>query len=162
MFKMSSRKTWISALTFLIVICTVQFLIAQPHSDNYILKKWEISSGGGSMSSANYHAVSVVGQSSPPGVSSSTNYTLYSGFLQPIWALPGSALVWIWNVGTDVHLDWEDVPHANTYYIYRSLEPDVEIIPGNLLGSSSTSDYIDVDAVSVAGGKYFYRITCSN
>ena len=117
---------------------------------------------GEAQSSASYSAVSIAGQSSPPGISTSSNYHLYSGFLQPIWALPGSALVWIWNVGTDVHLDWEDIPRANTYYIYRSLDPDVEIIPGNLLGSSLTSDYIDVDAVSAAGGKYFYRITCSN
>jgi hypothetical protein len=146
----------------LIVISVISAVFAQPHSDNYILKKWAISSGGGSMSSGDYNAVAVVGQSSPPGVSSSANYTLYSGFLQPIWALPGSALVWIWTVGTDVHLDWEDVPRASIYYIYRSLDPEVEIIPSNLVGSSLTSDYVDEDAVNVTGGKYFYRITCSN
>ena len=159
---MNSKSCFQLLVGGLIILILPCLLFAQPHSENYILKKWAISSGGGAMSSANYNAVAIVGQSSPPGVSSSANYTLYSGFLSPIWALPGSALVWIWNVGNDVHLDWEDVPRANTYYIYRSETPQVEILPGNLLGSSSTSDYIDADGVSVTGGKYFYRITCGD
>jgi hypothetical protein len=155
----SHRKLLVGGL---IILGLSSLLFAQPHSDNYILKKWAISSGGGAMSSDNYNAVAIIGQSSPPGLSTSSNYHLYSGFLQPIWALPGSALVWIWTIGNDVHLDWEDVAHAHTYYIYRSETPDVEITPGNLVGSSTTSDYIDTDGVSVTGGKYFYRITCSN
>jgi hypothetical protein len=138
-------------------------LFAQPHSDNYILKKWAISSGGGSMSSTNYNAVAVIGQSSPPGVSSSANYTLYSGFLGPIFGgAPGSALVWIWTDSVNVHLDWEDVPNANTYYIYRSTDPAFVPGPANLVGSSTTSDYVDADAVSVENAKRFYKITCSN
>jgi len=162
MFSKSSSKIRISALTLLVVICTVQFLLAQPHSDNYILTKWAISSGGGSMSSANYNAVAIVGQSSPPGVSSSANYTLYSGFLGPILGAPGSALVWIWADSADVHMDWEDVPDVSTYYIYRSLVPDFEPSPSYLVGTSASSDYLDVGAVSDPNTKYFYRITCGN
>jgi len=90
----------------LITLILSSLLFAQPHSDNYILKKWAISSGGGSMSSDNYLAVAVIGQSSPPGVSTSTNYTLYSGFLGPIFGgAPGSALVWIWTDSVDVYID---------------------------------------------------------
>jgi len=152
-------KKTICVIILLAATCS---LFAQPHSDNYILTKWAISSGGGSMSSANYNAVAIVGQSSPPGVSSSTNYTLYSGFLGPILGAPGSALVWIWNVGNDVHLDWEDVAHAHTYYIYRSLTSDFEPDPSYWVGTSASSDYIDVGAVSDPNTKYFYRITCSN
>ena len=115
------------------------------------------------MSSTNYNAVAVIGQSSPPGVSTSANYTLYSGFLGPIFAgAPGSALVWIWTDSVDVHMDWDDVPAVSTYYIYRSLDPDFVPNPGNLVGSSTSSDYIDVGAVSDPNTKYFYRITCSN
>jgi len=146
----------------LIILILSSVLFAQPHSDNYILKKWAISSGGGAMSSANYHAVAIVGQSSPPGVSSSANYTLYSGFLGPILGAPGSATVWIWTDSVDVHMDWDDVPNVSTYYIYRSLDPDFSPNPGNLVGSSASSDYIDEDAVSDPNVKYFYRITCSN
>jgi hypothetical protein len=150
-------------ICFIIIVALPIVLFAQPHSDNYILKKWAISSGGGSMSSANYNAVAIIGQSSPPGVSSSANYTLYSGFLGPIFGgAPGSALVWIWTDSIDVYLDWEDVPNANTYYIYRSTDPAFVPGPTNLVGSSTTSEYIDADAVSNQHSKYFYMIICSN
>jgi hypothetical protein len=151
------------AICFILIMAMPILLFAQPHSDNYILKKWAIASGGGSMSSTNYQAVVITGQSSPPGVSSSTNYTLYSGFLGPIFAgAPGSALVWIWTDSVDVYLDWEDVPNANTYYIYRSLDPAFIPGSGNLIGSNSSSDYTDHDAVNDPNAKYFYKITCSN
>ena len=114
------------------------------------------------MSSDNYQAVAVVGQSSPPGISTSENYTLYSGFLQPIFELPGEALVWIWADSVDVYLDWDDVPNANTYYIYRSDDPTFVPGSGTLLNSTSSSDYVDVGAVEDPGAKYFYIITCSN
>jgi len=146
----------------LIVVATISALHAQPSSDNYILKKWAISSGGGSSSSSNYQAVSVIGQSSPPGVSSSANYVLYSGFLGPIYGLPGSAVVWIWTVGGDVYLDWEDVPDADTYYIYRSTDPAFVPGPTNLVGSAAVSQYVDTGVVSDPDAKYFYKITCSN
>jgi hypothetical protein len=150
-------------ICFIIIMALPVLLFAQPQSDNYILKKWAISSGGGSMSSDSYQAVAVIGQSSPPGVSSSENYTLYSGFLGPILGgAPGSALVWIWTDSVDVYLDWEDVPNANTYFIYRSTDPTFIPAPANLVGSSTTSDYVDDNAVSVEDAKYFYKITCSN
>jgi hypothetical protein len=159
--KPSSLLTTIVVAVVIITLSSVVF--AQPHSDNYILKKWAISSGGGSMSSANYQAVAIVGQSSPPGVSSSANYTLYSGFLGPIFAgAPGSALVWIWTDSADVHMDWEDAPGASNYYIYRSTDPTFVPGPSYLIGTSTSSEYIDRNAVSDPNTKYFYKITCSN
>ena len=146
----------------LIIVAFVCVLFAQPQSDNYILKKWAISSGGGSMSSDNYQAVAVIGQSTPPGVSTSDNYTLYSGFLQPLFGLPGEALVWIWTDSVDVYLDWDDVPNANIYYIYRSDDPTFVPGTGNLLNSTISSEYTDVGAVEDLGAKFFYKITCSN
>ena len=154
------------ALISLMIICVIGIGLsvnAQPQSDNYILKKWAISSGGGSMSSDSYQAVAVIGQSSPPGVSSSANYTLYSGFLGPIFGgAPGSALVWIWSDSIDVHLDWEDVVNANIYYIYRSTDPSFAPGPTNLVGSSAISEYTDVGAIVDPDARYFYKITCSN
>ena len=136
---------------------------AQPQSDNYILKKWAISSGGGSASSENYQAVVIVGQSSPPGVSTSENYTLYSGYLQPIFGggAPGAPLVWVWTDSVNVYLDWEDVPNATSYYIYRGSDPGVIVDPGNLIGTSGTSDYTDTNAAADSV-KFFYLITAGN
>jgi len=155
-------RAWKWMLVLVSAACFVSILSAQPHSDNYILKKWAFSSGGGSMSSTNYEAVAVIGQSSPPGIATSPNYTLYSGFLQPMWALPGTALVWIWTEGFDVHLDWEDVANARTYYIYRSTDPDFIPAPSTLYGFTTDSQYIDESAVYEPNVKFFYKITCSN
>jgi hypothetical protein len=60
------------------VVCSA---LAQPHNDNYILTERAMSSGGGSMNSDSYQVIAIVGQSSPPGMSSSANYALYSGLL---------------------------------------------------------------------------------
>jgi hypothetical protein len=149
------------SVMFALTICVGHLLLAQPSSDNYILKKWVISSGGGSMSSDNYQAVAVIGQSSPPGVSSSANYTLYSGFLQPIWGLPGEALVWIWTDTVNVYIDWDDVFNATSYNVYRASHPGVTATPGNLIGTSATSNYTDTNAVADSV-KFFYLVTCSN
>jgi hypothetical protein len=153
-------------LPSLIMIMIVGIALAaqgQPHSDNYILKKWAISSGGGSASSDNYQAVVIVGQSSPPGVSTSDNYTLYSGYLQPILAggAPGAPLVWVWTDSFNVYLDWDDVPNATSYNIYRGSAPDVIVDPGNLIGTSATSEYTDADAAGDSV-KFFYLITADN
>jgi hypothetical protein len=153
-------------LASVIVTVLLTLVIAaqgQPHSDNYILKKWAISSGGGSASSDNYQAVMIVGQSSPPGVSTSENYTLYSGYLQPIFAggAPGAPLVWVWTDSVNVYLDWDDVPNATSYKIYRGSAPDVMVDPGNLIGTSATSEYTDADAAADSV-KFFYLITADN
>ena len=150
-----------AAVVIIFTICIVHLVLAQPQSDNYILKKWAISSGGGSASSDNYQAVVVIGQSSPPGESSSENYTLFSGYLQPLYVLPGSALVWVWTDSANVYLDWDDVPNASNYNIYRSNQPDVTIEPGNLVGTSAVSSYTDYSVVADST-KIFYRVTCNN
>ena len=158
---MRTNTTIMSAVIVILTISFVPLLIAQPSSDNYILKKWAISSGGGSMSSDNYQAVAVIGQSSPPGASSSTNYTLFSGYLQPLFGAPGAALVWVWTDSANVYLDWDDVPNATSYNIYRANDPGVSVAPGNLIGTSAISDYTDTGAVADSV-KFFYLVTSSN
>ena len=157
----SAHKTIVGVVIVIITISFVTLLTAQPSSDNYILKKWAISSGGGSMSSENYQAVAVIGQSSPPGTSSSTNYTLFSGYLQPLFGAPGAALVWVWTDNTNVYLDWDDVTNATSYNIYRASDPGVIVDPGNLIGTSAISSYTDTNAAADSV-KFFYLVTCSN
>ena len=155
------RKALTVVCILSLIVCFTQILPAQPSSDNYILKKWAISSGGGSASSDNYQAVMVVGQSSPPGTSSSTNYTLFSGYLQPLFGAPGAALVWVWTDSANVYLGWDDVPNATSYNIYRANDPGVSVAPGNLIGTSATSDYTDTGAVTDSV-KFFYLVTADN
>ncbi len=163
MSKITLTSTIIVASVLCVTLCSIGILLAQPSSDNYILKKWAISSGGGSASSDNYQAIMVVGQSSPPGTSSSTNYTLYSGYLQPIFAAgaPGAPLVWVWTDSANVYLDWDDVTSATSYRIYRSTDTNVTADPGNLIGTSPTSNYTDTGVVADSV-KFFYLITADN
>ena len=157
----NANKLILGSIVLMLVVCITTLLTAQPSSDNYILKKWAISSGGGSMSSENYQAVAVIGQSSPPGTSTSTNYTLFSGYLQPLFGAPGAALVWVWTDGGNVYLDWDEVPNATSYNIYRANNPGVTVAPGNLIGTSATSEYTDTNAAADSV-KFFYLVTCSN
>lgn len=149
-------------VTLVTVIILTQVIVAQPHSENYVLKKWMISSGAGIIHSGNHQLNVLIGQSSPAGISSGVNYTLYSGLLQPMFGLLGTAVVWIWIEGNDVYLDWDDIPNAAIYYIYRSQDPNFFPNPTNLLNSTITSEYTDEGAVGDAGVNFFYQVSCGN
>ncbi len=54
----------------------------------------------------------------------------------------------------DIILDWQEVPGAVNYLIYRSLQPHSGF---DFLDETSTNSYLDIDAVN--SNKYFYYIT---
>lgn len=54
-------------------------------------------------------------------------------------------------------IDWDDVVGANTYIIYRSIDPYTGFAQ---IDTSPTSDYTDNGVLT--GNKYFYRITADN
>ncbi len=58
--------------------------------------------------------------------------------------------------GADIILNWDVVPKANIYYIYRSTDPYTGF--GDYHSSSGTNSYIDGGAAAEAD-KYFYYIT---
>jgi hypothetical protein len=56
-------------------------VLAEPmQSANYILTPIVISSGGGTSTSSSFQLDGSVGQSTPPGISSSASYTMATGF----------------------------------------------------------------------------------
>jgi len=57
----------------------------------------------------------------------------------------------------NILLDWNDVPNATIYHIYRSTEPYFDIIGMTPIGSSTNSEYEDVNVLS--GGCYYYRVS---
>jgi parallel beta-helix repeat protein/predicted outer membrane repeat protein len=59
--------------------------------------------------------------------------------------------------GSDAILQWEAVPNARLYHIYRSESPYFDITGMNPIASISENSYIDMNAL--AGGKYFYLVT---
>jgi hypothetical protein len=61
-------------------MCTTEYLSFAQSSVNYQLISSVADQGGAPSQSSNYEVVDAVGQSSPVGVSSSTNYIISSGF----------------------------------------------------------------------------------
>ena len=57
----------------------------------------------------------------------------------------------------DVMLDWEDVPWAAVYHIYRSQTPYFEVSGMTPIGGSETSEYLDENILEE--GPQFYRVT---
>ncbi len=66
------------------------------------------------------------------------------------------------RVSNDIALFWSATSGAVSYNIYRGDTPDVSAIPGNLIGTSSTLSYVDLNVVSGAALKFFYTVTASN
>ena len=59
--------------------------------------------------------------------------------------------------GTDIRLQWEQVPAANYYVVYRSPDPYFEPGSGTFLTETGTTDYIDPGAAVMPGG-LFYQV----
>ena len=70
-------------------------------------------------------------------------------------------MVRVWTDSANVYLDWDDVPNATSYNIYRANDPGVSVAPGNLVGTSAISNYTDTGAVADSI-KFFYLVTSSN
>jgi hypothetical protein len=90
-------------------------------------------------------------------------------YTNPIWirvspsnAPAPVAALWIWTLGSDVYLDWDDAPLASYYNVYRSENPYFTPNPGNFLDSTASSDYVDVDALNAPGARFFYVVTAAN
>ena len=62
--------------------------------------------------------------------------------------------------GDSVILDWEDIPGANIYHVYRSSSPYFSISSSNLIGDSDISQYEDAQAIG--SDPFFYIITWDN
>jgi predicted outer membrane repeat protein len=59
--------------------------------------------------------------------------------------------------GANIILEWEQVPQAVIYYIYRSDTPYFDIGGMNPIGSNIEPSFTDENALNI--GKYFYRVT---
>jgi len=60
-------------------------------------------------------------------------------------------------MGEDIFLDWNDIPEASMYFIYRSIQPYFEVVGMTPIDSTTTSEYTDSGVVNA--GPYFYRVT---
>lgn len=95
-------------------------IIAQEHpsSASYVLIKGHFSSAGGYSSSTNYNIISSMGQVSPVGNGSSSNYKLYSGLFTPLFASYNS-IPTITNLSAMPQADFtaSSFPYTVTFYV---------------------------------------------
>jgi len=140
-------------------------LLAQPQqSEDFRITKQVLDAGGAPSSSANFQLVSAYGQPTPIGAQTSQDFVLYAGFLNPTFGVsplsPIQELV-IKQSQPNVILYWEPIAGANSYEIYRSLDPMFIPGPGDFVGTATDTTYTDVNATILPGGKYFYNVTAS-
>ena len=149
----------------LLILLLPVWLLAQPQSENFRITKQVIDAGGGASSSANFQLYSAFGQPTPVGVQSSESYVLYAGYLTPTFAVsplsPIQTLV-ITPVPPSAVLIWQSISGANSYKIYRDLDPRFAPSPGNLIDTVSDTTFTDSNALGLPLGKYFYLVTASS
>lgn len=59
----------------------------------------------------------------------------------------------------DIVLNWETIPAAASYNVYRSSLPDVDLIPANLLANVSDTTFTDAVVLTGPADRYFYAVT---
>jgi len=59
-------------------------------------------------------------------------------------------------------LIWQSISGANSYKIYRDLDPRFTPGPGNLINTVSETTFTDTNALGLPLGKYFYIVTASS
>lgn len=158
-------KTTTSFLVLALLLSTV-VAVAQPQqSANFRIPKSALDASGGSSASTDFHLVSALGQSSPIGRQTSTDFVLYGGFLSPQFGVgalsPIQHLVILPNQ-PNVGLWWDRVSGAASYKVYRSIDPLFTPAPANLLGTASDTTFTDVGAVNLPAVRYYYIVTASS
>ena len=61
-------------------------------------------------------------------------------------------------VDGNVRLLWMCSPNATSYNVYRSTTPNVAIIPGNLIATTTEPEYVDTASQAPAPNKKFYAV----
>lgn len=154
----------------LILLAFATGLMAQPQqSENFRITKSVLDAGGGASSSANFNLVSAFGQPTPVGVQSSANFVLYAGFLTPDFG-PGvlnsiDSLVIMRQAGlsANMQLDWKAIAGATQYKVYRDTFATFAPTPATLIGTSATTQFVDVGAVSLPLPlKRYYIVTAAD
>ncbi|MBC8526841.1 MAG: hypothetical protein H8D22_08295, partial [Candidatus Cloacimonetes bacterium] len=80
----------------------------------------------------------------------------YSNELTGIPSLQPISEISIEIIDEGVKINWQSVHNANSYKVYRGIEPDMDIINMDLVNQTTSTSWIDTSALGV--DKYFYRV----
>jgi hypothetical protein len=164
-FIAGKRPRKYALLILLIVLCAsalVAFAVRHSSSDNYIMLRDVLDTGGGYSESTNYVLENSIGQSTPIGESGSTNYHLYAGFQIPQIILdPVNELVigdTIISGDTLWVLYWPPVEWATGYKVYQNLN-DPFTTSYAWIGSTTGTSYTIFNKDTLSIDKGFYRVS---
>lgn len=149
----------------LFILILPALLWAQSSSENYTLTKSVLDAGGGTSTSENFRLVSAFGQPTPIGVQTSTNFTLFAGFLSPMLLVsplsPIQELV-IKEAQPDARLYWEHVPGAGSYSIYRDILINFVPGPSNFVATVADTFYTDTNVFASSPEQQYYIVRVNN
>jgi hypothetical protein len=125
-----------------------------------------IASGGGEASSINFRMKATLGQSTPIGPSSSTNFGVGAGF----WYQDPVAPAAIGDLTTqlvvdDIVLQWShsaDNVAIDHYIVYRDTDPGFTPGGGNEVHQTEGTSYFDANAAGTVGTDYYYVVKAAD
>jgi hypothetical protein len=149
----------------MLVLLPCLVLAQPPQSENFRIAKSVIDAGGAASSSTDFRLTSVLGQPSPLGWQSSSDFRLSGGFLAPMLAIsplsPIQDLV-IQYAMPNAILRWGRISGARSYRIYRATNPLFTADTTNRIGVSADTSYADLNILSLTDSRQYYAIRASN
>jgi len=125
-----------------------------------------VASAGGEASSGNVIMKSTLGQATPIGLSTSTNFCLGAGFWYQDPVAPSTIgdLTATLSV-SDIVLEWShaaDNVAIDHYVVYRGTGPYFEVTAGDSVGGTQDVSYTDLGAAGAIGTNYFYVVKAAD
>jgi hypothetical protein len=152
--------------TLLVLALLAWPVLAQPQqSENFRITKSVIDAAGAQGTSTDFRLYSAFGQSTPVGAQTSADFVLYAGYLSPSFAVsPLSAIqdLVIQVIPPDVHLHWDPIAGAERYKIFRATNVSFVPAESNRIATVADTFYVDVNATTLTGARYYYCVEASN
>jgi hypothetical protein len=125
-----------------------------------------IGSAGGQASSTNFVVKSTLGQSTPIGPSTSTNYQVGAGFWYQDPVAPSAIGDMTANLSkSDILLEWSharDNVAIDHYVVYRSTTPYFAATGGDSISGTKGTTYLDLGAAGNTLINYFYVVKAAD
>ncbi|MCX6600915.1 MAG: hypothetical protein NT025_05065 [bacterium] len=155
-------------------ICTALLVLAwlalpasaQPQqSEDFRITKSVIDAGGAAGASADFRLYGAFGQGTPVGQQTSADFALYAGYLSPSFAVSSLSAIQdlvILVAPPDVHLNWDPIAGAERYKVFRATSASFAPEESNRIATVPDTFYVDVNATTLPGTRYYYCVEASN
>ncbi|KPL17754.1 MAG: hypothetical protein AMJ92_11155 [candidate division Zixibacteria bacterium SM23_81] len=150
----------------LVVVFLFTFILTGQAAADAQLATSVMGSAGGQGSSANFIVKSTLGQSTPIGPSTSTNFGVGAGFWYQDPVAPSTIGDLTASLAkNDILLEWSharDNVAIDHYVIYRATTPYFEAIGGDSVSGTKGTTYLDLGAAGSTVTNYFYVVKAAD